>query len=70
MQYAPVLVVLFSAIGGYCLHRQTSAPLNDKIRRMRAALEWYANQENYKTEQDCFDILIDGGGLARRALEE
>lgn len=41
----------------------------DEIERLRAALTWYADRGNYEAGQDCEDILIDGGAIARTALE-
>lgn len=41
-----------------------------RIKSLEMALKWYADSENYNTNQDCPDVLIDGGNLARRTLAE
>jgi hypothetical protein len=44
------------------------AELQAENAKLRAALGWYADRENYETGQDAPDVLIDGGAYAKRAL--
>ena len=61
--------LIYNAIGckNGCSLR-TLVKLHKQLKQSKKTLEFYANKENYKAENQT--IILDGGKLAREALDQ